>query len=144
MTNPTVLDKTLYTAHATSVGGREGHVKTDDGMLDLEIAPPAGLGGKGGKTNPEQMFAAGYAACFGSAVGFVARQKKLSPTSVQIDANVSLGQIASGGFGLAVKLKATLGGVSHDEAVAIVHAAHEVCPYSNATRGNIVVDIEVA
>jgi Ohr subfamily peroxiredoxin len=144
MSKHTPLEKTLYTAHASSVGGREGHVKTDDGLLDLDVATPSGLGGKGGKTNPEQLFAAGYSACFGSAVGFVARQKKLEPASIQIDASVSLGQIAGGGFGLAVKLRANLPGLSREDAVALVEAAHQVCPYSNATRGNIQVEIEVA
>lgn len=145
MSEPALLVKTLYTAHASSVGGREGHVKTDDGLLDFDVAMPTGLGGKGGpKTNPEQLFAAGYAACFGSAVGHVARLQKLAPTSIQIDSSVSIGAIASGGFGLAVKLRATIGGLSRAEAVALVETAHQVCPYSNATRGNILVEIEVA
>jgi Ohr subfamily peroxiredoxin len=144
MTTPTRIEKTLYTAHATAVGGRDGHVKTDDGTIDLAVAMPPGLGGKGGGTNPEQLFASGYAACFGSAVGFVARQKKLAPESVTIDAAVDIGQIPSGGFGLAVKLTARLPGLSKEDAHALVEAAHQVCPYSNATRGNIVVEIEVA
>lgn len=144
MTSPTQIEKILYTAHATAVGGRDGHVKTDDGKIDLRVAMPPGLGGKGDGTNPEQFFASGYAACFGSAVGFVARQKKLTPESVTIDASVQIGQIPSGGFGLAVKLTAHLPGLSKEDAQALVHAAHQVCPYSNATRGNIVVDIEIA
>lgn len=138
------LEKTLYTANATATGGREGRVKTDDGQLDLPVALPPGLGGKGGATNPEQLFAAGYAACFGSAVGFVARQKKLTPESVTIDAAVAIGPTASGGFGLTVKLTAHLPGLSREQALALVDAAHQVCPYSNATRGNLKVDIEVA
>ena len=144
MSNPTLLQKSLYTAHATSTGGREGSVKTDDGKLDLTVAPPPGLGGNGAGTNPEQLFAAGYSACFGSAVAFVARQKKLTTGAVRIDASVSIGQIASGGFGLAVELVAHLPDLPRDEAEALVAAAHQVCPYSNATRGNIQVDVKVA
>jgi lipoyl-dependent peroxiredoxin len=141
---PTPILKPLYTAHATSVGGREGTVKTDDGTLDLSIAMPPGLGGKGDKgTNPEQLFAAGYAACFGSAVGFVARQKKLTTGPITIQADVTIGAIASGGFGLAVKLGVTLPELAQAEAEALVAAAHQVCPYSNATRGNIEVKLEV-
>jgi Ohr subfamily peroxiredoxin len=138
------IEKTLYTAHATAVGGREGHVKTDDGNIDVAVVMPHGLGGKGGAgTNPEQLFAAGYAACFGSAVGLVARQKRLAPASVTIESSVSIGTLAGGGYGLAVKLKALLPGLSREDAQAVVEAAHHVCPYSNATRGNIQVDIEV-
>lgn len=145
MTQPTKLDKALYTAHATAAGGRDGHVRTDDGTIDFSLAMPAGLGGKGGDgTNPEQLFAAGYAACFGSAVGFVARMKKLAPQSITIHSAVSIGQIPSGGFGLAVKLSAELPGLSREDGLALIEAAHQVCPYSNATRGNIVVEIELA
>lgn len=143
-TQPTPIQKPLYTAHATSVGGREGSVKTDDGTLDLAIAMPPGLGGKGDKgTNPEQLFAAGYAACFGSAVAFVARQKKLVTGPVTIEAHVTIGAIASGGFGLAVHLVASLPELAQAEAEALIAAAHQVCPYSNATRGNIEVALEV-
>jgi Ohr subfamily peroxiredoxin len=145
MSQPARLEKTLYTAHATATGGREGRVRSDDGTLDLPLAMPPGLGGKGGAgTNPEQLFAAGYAACFGSAAALVARQKKLAPESVTIDARVQIGTLASGGFGLAVKLEARLPGLSPEDARAVVEAAHQLCPYSNATRGNIEVDITVA
>ena len=145
MTNPIAIQKTLYTAHATAVGGREGHVKTDDGRVDLDVRMPKGLGGSGETgTNPEQLFAAGYAACFGSAVGHVARMKKLNPGTVTIDANVSIGAIETGGFGLAVSLTAHLPDLARADAEALVAAAHQVCPYSNATRGNIVVDVKVA
>lgn len=148
MTNtssPTLLDKTLYTAHATAVGGREGHVRTDDGRVDLDVRMPTGLGGKGEPgTNPEQLFAAGYAACFGSAVGLVARKMRKDPGEVRIDASVRIGAIPGGGFGLAVALTAHLPGVTREEAEAIVQAAHQVCPYSNATRGNIEVTVSVA
>jgi lipoyl-dependent peroxiredoxin len=145
MTNPTTLQKTLYTAHATAIGGREGRVKTDDGTLDLAVAMPKGLGGAGAAgTNPEQLFAAGYSACFGSALGHVARMKKVTTGPIAIDASVSIGPVASGGFGLAVELVAHLPELPREEAEALVAAAHQVCPYSNATRGNIVVDVKVA
>jgi Ohr subfamily peroxiredoxin len=145
MTTPTLLQKPLYTAHASNLGGRQGSVKTDDGAIDLAIAMPKGLGGAGGAgTNPEQLFAAGYSACFGSAVAFIAGQKKLTTGPVRIDAEVTIGTIASGGFGLAVKLVAHIPELPRAEAEALVAAAHQVCPYSNATRGNIVVDVAVA
>lgn len=145
MTNPTPIEKPLYTAHASNLGGRQGSVKTDDGAIDLAIAMPKGLGGGGGAgTNPEQLFAAGYSACFGSAVAFVAQQRKVKTGPVRIDADVTIGVVASGGFGLAVKLTANIPGLPREEAEALVAAAHQVCPYSNATRGNIVVEIAVA
>lgn len=145
MTTPTKLEKTLYTAHASARGGREGHVKSDDGRIDLDVRMPKGLGGSGETgTNPEQLFAAGYAACFGSAVGHVARMQKINPGPVRIDASVSIGAIASGGFGLAVTLVANLPELPREQAEALVKAAHEVCPYSNATRGNIEVNVSVA
>jgi osmotically inducible protein OsmC len=141
----TSLEKTLYTAHATAVGGRDGRIKTDDAKLDLAVAVPKGLGGPGGDgTNPEQLFAAGYAACFGSAVSHVARLKQLRTGPVSIDAHVSIGAIPGGAFGLAVELVAHLPELAREEAEALVQAAHQVCPYSNATRGNIAVDVKVA
>jgi Ohr subfamily peroxiredoxin len=144
MSNPVQLQKALYTAHASSIGGRNGTVKTDDGSIDLKVAMPAGLGGHGGGTNPEQLFALGYSACFGSAVQFVAGQKKVQTGPVRIDADVTIGAIASGGFGLAVVLTAHLPELPREQAEELVHAAHQVCPYSNATRGNIQVDVKVA
>lgn len=145
MTTPVLLQKTLYTAHATATGGRDGNVKTDDGSLDLAVSMPKGLGGGGTPgTNPEQLFAAGYSACFGSAISFVARQKKLVTGPVKVDAHVSIGPVATGGFGLAVELVAHLPELSRSDAEALVAAAHQVCPYSNATRGNITVDVKVA
>ena len=144
MNTPTVLEKPLYTAHAVSIGGRDGRVKTDDGVLDLGIVMPKQLGGAGvGGTNPEQLFAAGYAACFGSAVAHVARMQKITTGPVQIAANVSIGAVGQG-FGLAVELVATLPELPREQAEALVKVAHQVCPYSNATRGNIVVDVKVA
>ena len=144
MSNEAVIQKPLYTARAHSVGGREGTVKTDDGTLDLAIAMPASLGGKGGSgTNPEQLFAAGYSACFGSALAFVAQRQKVAIGPSRIDAQVTLGTLASGGFGLAVELTAHLPELAQAEAEALVAAAHQVCPYSNATRGNIQVALKV-
>jgi osmotically inducible protein OsmC len=141
--SPTVLQKRLYTATATAIGGRNGHAKTDDGALDVAIVPPKALGGPGTPgTNPEQLFATGYAACFGSALGHVAQAKKITVGTISITARVTLGSIGAG-FGLAVELEADLPDLQRDQALALVEAAHAVCPYSNATRGNIVVDLKV-
>ena len=137
------LQKKLYTATATAIGGRDGTVKSDDGLLDVKVTPPKSLGGQGGATNPEQLFAAGYAACFGSAVGHVARLQKLNPGPIEITAKVDMGP-AGKGFGLQVELIATIPDLPRDQAQKLVEAAHEVCPYSNATRGNIVVDVHLA
>ena len=137
------LDKVLYTAHATALAGRDGKVKTDDGILDVRVVPPKELGGPGGATNPEQLFAAGYAACFGSALGLVAKRMKLTPEHVTITAHVKLGPVGQG-YALAVEIVAELPGVPHEQAQAALEAAHQVCPYSNATRGNIAVDIRLA
>lgn len=145
MSEATRPEKILYTAHATSVGGRDGSVKTDDGTLDLKVTMPKGVGGAGGPgTNPEQLFAAGYSACFGSALAYVARMQKVQTGPVTIEAHVSLGAVASGGFGLAVELVAHLPELPREQAEALVATAHKVCPYSNATRGNIPVDVRVA
>lgn len=142
---PTALDKRLYTAVATATSGREGRVRSDDGALDLPVSVPKGLAGAGGAgTNPEQLFAAGYAACFGSALSHVARLQKIDVGPVQITAHVSIGPAGQQGFGLAVELVATLPGVPREQAEALVQAAHRVCPYSNATRGNIEVDLRIA
>jgi osmotically inducible protein OsmC len=141
---PVVLEKRLYTAVATATGGREGRAKSDDGVLDVALVPPKALGGSGAVgTNPEQLFAAGYAACFGSALQHVARAQKIQPGPVSITAHVSIGP-AGQGFGLAVELVATVPELPREQAEALVHAAHQVCPYSNATRGNIVVDVRLA
>jgi len=143
-TSPRILEKRLYTASATSTGGRDGHVRSDDGTIDLPVHMPKALGGSGAAgANPEQLFAAGYSACFGSAISHVARVKKITTGPVQVTANVTIGPVA-GVFGLAVELVAALPELPREQAEALVHAAHEVCPYSNATRGNIVVDVRVA
>ena len=141
---PRILEKRLYTATATATGGRDGTVRTDDGALDLTIVPPKALGGRDVPgTNPEQLFAAGYSACFGSALAVVARMQKIQTGPVSITANVTLGSIGQG-YGLAVELVAHLPNLPREQAEALVHAAHQVCPYSNATRGNIVVELRVA
>ena len=134
----------LYTAEALSTAaGRQGHVRGSDGRIDLDLAPPPALGGSGDGSNPEQLFAAGYAACFGSALGHVARAKKIATGPVSITANVAIGPVGAA-FGLAVELVASLPELDREQAAALVHAAHQVCPYSNATRGNIVVDVKLA
>ena len=137
--------KTLYTAKAHSEGGRLGHTRSDDGVIDLKITIPKVMGGPGapGATTPEDLFAAGYAACFGSACDFMAKQMKVPVKKVAIDAQVAIGSLDGGGFGLAVLLQAMIEGVSEAEANRVVEAAHRICPYSNATRNNIRVDISV-
>ena len=137
-------EKILYTAHATSTGGRDGKSMSDDGVLDIKLAVPKGLGGDGARgTNPEQLFAAGYSACFIGAIKHVAGQKKVAlPSEVSIDADVGIGQIPTG-FGIKVAMRIHLPGVERAVAEDIVQSAHIVCPYSNATRGNIDVDLTV-
>ena len=136
--------KTLYTAEALATGeGRDGHGRTSDGRLDLDLATPTELGGSGNGANPEQLFAVGYAACFHSALRLVARQEKADVSDSAVGARVSLGQIDGGGFGLAVELEITLPNLDHDAAQALAEKAHQVCPYSNATRGNVDVSLTV-
>ena len=142
--SPAILEKRLYTATATATGGRDGRAKSSDGVLDLALVLPKALGGSGaGGTNPEQLFAAGYAACFGSAIGAVARAKKITTGPVSVTTKVTIGTIDQG-YGLAVELEASLPELPRDQAEALVAAAHQVCPYSNATRGNIAVDVKLA
>ncbi len=134
----TQLEKVLYTAKAHTTGGRDGKSKTDDGRLDVTLSSP-GTAGTG--TNPEQLFAAGYSACFIGAMKAVAGMKKITLTDdVSIDASVDLGKIPAG-YGIAVRLDISLPGMDRAAAQALVDAAHQVCPYSNATRGNIDVTI---
>jgi lipoyl-dependent peroxiredoxin len=133
----------LYTATATSVGGREGRVKSDDGTLDLQLTVPKGLGGPGGAgSNPEQLFAAGYSACFTGALGLVARAQGVKPGPHTITAKVHIGKDATS-FGLAVELRGKFDELPREQAEALMKAAHEVCPYSKATRGNIDVKLAV-
>jgi osmotically inducible protein OsmC len=137
--------QTLYTTSAVATGdGRNGHVQTLDGLLSADVRMPVELGGAGGATNPEQLFAAGYAACFHSALKLVAGQLGGDATDSEVVADVSIGMLPSGGFGLAVQLEVTLPAMDHEAADVLVKAAHEVCPYSNATRGNIDVALSVA
>jgi len=135
----------LYSTVVMATGGRNGTVKSDDGLLEIGLAMPSGLGGKGGATNPEQLFAAGYAACFGNAVIHVTRNKDraIKDEDVEVAATVGLTPNGSGGFALVVALNVTLTGVDQATAEAIVEQAHQVCPYSNATRGNIDVALSV-
>jgi osmotically inducible protein OsmC len=135
-----------YTASATSTGdGRNGHVRSSDGVLDLDLATPKEMGGAGGTlTNPEQLFAAGYAACFHSALRGVARREKITLTDDAITADVGVGSNGNGGFGLVVTLEAELPSVDETTARRLLDAAHQVCPYSNATRGNVEVTINLA
>jgi lipoyl-dependent peroxiredoxin len=129
----------LYTAKAHVTGGRaEGHGRTSDGALEVDLRLPAEMGGQGGGTNPEQLFAVGYAACFEGALGVVARRAKVEAGDVAIDSEVSLSPDGQGGFFLSVGLDVTLPSVADaGAAVELARAAHQVCPYSNATRGNI-------
>src|ERR1700712_4214285 len=135
---------TLYTAVATATGGRDGRAVSSDNVLDVKLSTPKQLGGAGGDgTNPEQLFAAGYSACFIGALKFAASQTKATiPADASITAHVGIGQIP-GGFGLDIDLHISLPGLEQAEAQALVDAAHQVCPYSNATRGNVDVRLHV-
>lgn len=139
-----VLQEVAYTAKASATGGREGSAKSDDGRLDVTLSTPKNLGGDDGKgTNPEQLFAAGYAACFIGAIKHVAGAEKIKLSSEpKIDSEVSIGPI-EGGFGIAVKLAISLGDMDKAQAQTLVDKAHMVCPYSNATRGNVDVQLSV-
>ncbi len=134
----TTIEKVVYRAHATATGGRQGHAKSSDGALDVKLSTPKELGGDGGDgTNPEQLFAAGYSACFLGALKHVASQEKVTlPQATHIDGHVGIGAIPTG-FGIEVELKISLPGLEQDVAHQLVDKAHIVCPYSNATRGNI-------
>ena len=134
----------VYTAVATATGeGREGHTRSSDGLVDVDLAVPREMGGPGGATNPEQLFAAGYAACFHSALKAVARRESVTFTDSAVTAEVGIGPDDAGGFGLEITLHVELGGVDQATAETLVEAAHQVCPYSNATRGNVPVTLEV-
>ncbi|WP_423193874.1 organic hydroperoxide resistance protein [Cupriavidus sp. H18C2] len=137
------LEKVLYTAHASATGGRDGRATTSDGQLDAKLAVPKEMGGAGNGLNPEQLFAAGYSACFLGAIRFVAGQQKITISpDAKIDGAVGIGQIPQG-FGIQVELKISLPGMEKEAAQKLVEAAHQVCPYSNATRGNIDVNLVV-
>lgn len=134
----------IYTTEALATGeGRNGTVRTADGSFEANLAIPQEMGGTGKGNNPEQLFAAGYAACFHSALQMVARMQKKDIQDSSVGARVSIGKNDDGGFGLAVVLEVVIPGMARDEAQALADAAHQVCPYSNATRGNIPVDVIV-
>jgi Ohr subfamily peroxiredoxin len=142
------IDKALYTAHATSTGGRTGSTESSDGKIKLQLSTPKELGGDSGPgTNPEQLFASGYSACFIGAMKAVAAMQKIKlPADVSIKADVSIGPMSGkpGAFSIAVSMVVTVPGMDRSAAEALVKAAHEVCPYSNATRGNVDVAFSVA
>jgi Ohr subfamily peroxiredoxin len=136
--------KPLYTAVATAQGGRQGHVESDDGLITLDLAIPKAMGGPGGGSNPEQLFAAGYSACFHSALLYVAGMQKLNAAGSTVTGHVTIGQQDDGpGFTLAVRHEVRIPNLDQAAAEKLVADAHQVCPYSNATRGNIPVDFEV-
>ncbi|MCF6524761.1 organic hydroperoxide resistance protein [Streptomyces sp. JJ36] len=133
-----------YTAVATAENGRDGRVATDDGRLDVVVNPPEAMGGSGAGTNPEQLFAAGYSACFQGALGVVARRENADVSGSTVTAEVGIGSTPEGGFGLTVELTASIPAVDTATAKELLEKAHEVCPYSSATRGNIAVSLNVA
>jgi lipoyl-dependent peroxiredoxin len=134
----------LYTAEATATGGREGHARTSDGRLDIDLDVPSEMGGTGGSgTNPEQLFASGYAACFQSSMLRFAAGRKLDLSDSRITARVGIGPLKTGGFGLAAALDLDAPQIPREEAVELMRRAHETCPYSRATRGNIDVTLTV-
>ena len=136
--------KTLYTTNVTAKGGRNGHVKSENGVLDLEVRMPKALGGSNDEfTNPEMLFAAGYSACFDSALNLVINKSKIQTGETSVEAKVSIGQIENGGFGLAAELAVNIPGVTLEEAQSLTEKAHEICPYSNATRNNMEVKLSV-
>ncbi len=137
--------KTIYTTSAVASGnGRDGRIASLDGLLAADVRMPPELGGQGGATNPEQLFAAGYAACFHSALKLVAGADDADTSDSEVVADVSLGALDSGAFGLAVSLEVSLPALEPADAQALVERAHEVCPYSNAVRGNVEVSLSVA
>lgn len=136
-----------YRTSATARGGRDGESRTDDGALAVKLGVPKEMGGDGVGNNPEQLFATGYAACFLGAMKFVASQNKDGaqvPSDATVQSTVGIGPRSEGGFGLEIELKVTLPGVPHEQAEALVDKAHQVCPYSNATRNNVPVRLSVA
>jgi lipoyl-dependent peroxiredoxin len=139
------LSKVLYTARATAEGGRDGRTATDDGKLDVVVAPPKEMGGSGDGTNPEQLFAAGFSSCFHNALKVVARRARQDIERSTVTAEVGIGPITgAAGYGLTVNLTVSLPGVDRETAEQLVSAADKVCPFSNATRGNITVTHAIA
>jgi len=146
MSDPTNTEAVvpLYTAVAHATGdGRNGHVRSDDGRLDLDVRVPKELGGPGGGTNPEALFAAGYAACFHSALKFTALADKLDVGDSEVSATIGIGMLPTGGFGLTAELDIYLPGIDRPTAESLIERAHLTCPYSNATRGNVDVTLSL-
>ncbi|WP_227983857.1 organic hydroperoxide resistance protein [Nocardia spumae] len=137
------MTKVLYQAQARVTGGRNGHGRTSDGQLNLDLRQPRELGGDGAGANPEQLFAIGYAACFGTTLALIGQRGKLRADDAVIDSSVGLIPIDGGRFELGVELRISLPSVTDEQAVELVETAHQVCPYSNATRDNIAVALEV-
>jgi len=137
------LKKRIYTAEATVTGGRQGHGRTSDGVLDLDVRLPIAMGGKGGGANPEQLFAVGYGACFQTAVGEAGRRLGLDASRSSVTSRVSIGPTEGGTYGLAVELVVSIPGLDHDTAMTVAQAAHKICPYSNAIRDNVDVSLVV-
>ena len=135
----------LFTAHATSTGGRNGHTQADDGLISVDLSVPKAMGGPGkpNTTTPEHLFAAGYAACLGGAIDYQANHLKLRPSSLEVTPGVTIGKSDDGGFGLAVELDVKVGGLSEEDAKKIVEAGHAFCPYSKAIKGNVDVKLNV-
>ena len=135
----------IFTAHATSTGGRNGHTAADDGLISVDLSVPKAMGGPGKEhtTTPEHLFAAGYAACLGGAIDYQAHQLKLRPSSLEVKPGVTIGKSDDGGFGLAVALEVLVGGLSPEDAKKIVEAGHAFCPYSKAIKGNVDVTLDV-
>ncbi|MBI0476287.1 organic hydroperoxide resistance protein [Sphingomonas sp. MA1305] len=135
-----------YSTAATATGGRDGHARSDDGRVDVKLSTPRELGGAGGEgTNPEQLFAAGYSACFIGALKAAGQQLKVKvPDDVAVSAKVGIGPRAAGGFGITADLTVDLPGLDREQAQKLVEAAHQICPYSNATRGNVDVGLTIA
>ncbi len=145
MTKPS---KIVYTAHASATGGRDGHAASNDGLLDVKLSTPKEMGGAGGGVNPEQLFAAGYAACFLGAMKFVGNMQKIViPADTKVEGAVGIGPFGAGaapeGFNIAVELKISVPGMDKAAVEALVEQTHKVCPYSNATRGNIDVTLTI-
>ena len=137
--------KTLYTTKATATGGRNGQAKSENGIINLEVRHPKGLGGANDDfANPEMLFAVGYAACFDSALNLVIKKENIQTGITSVTAQVSIGQTETGGFGLEAELHATIPGVTMEIAQSLIEKAHQVCPYSNATRGNMAVKLTVS
>ncbi|AWB44280.1 Ohr subfamily peroxiredoxin [Paenibacillus sp. CAA11] len=138
------IQQKMYKTTVKAVGGRNGYVESSSPSLHLNISTPREMGGAGGEgTNPEQLFAAGYSACFDSALNMVARMQQIKHEGTEVTATVSFGKVEDGGFGIGVKMDVLVKGVDHDTAFKLVEGAHQACPYSQATRGNIQVELNV-